>query len=103
MWDANGTANQRRSAHDAARVLGLQVQALDIRVADDFRRAIANAKNRKAEALVILASPAMTSRQSVRPGTVTPPPPRQEIASRILSSSAALPARGEGSYARTIR
>jgi putative tryptophan/tyrosine transport system substrate-binding protein len=60
MWDATGTATQRETAHDAARAMGLHVQALDVRGAQDLDAAIESAKRRKAEALAILASPALT-------------------------------------------
>ena len=64
IWDAAGTANQRQTARDAARVLGLEVQVVEVKGAGDLDRAVGTAKSRRAEALAILASPALTINQA---------------------------------------
>jgi putative tryptophan/tyrosine transport system substrate-binding protein len=60
MWDATGTAKQRKTAHDSARAMRLHVEAVDVRGAQDLDAGVASAKIRRAEALAILASPALT-------------------------------------------
>lgn len=63
IWDTTGTANQRKTAVDAARVLGLQVEVVELKGAGDLDRALSTAKSRRAGALAILASPALTLNQ----------------------------------------
>jgi putative ABC transport system substrate-binding protein len=48
---------QLRDTEDAARVLGLQVQALEVRGRDDFEGAFAAARQGRADGLAILADP----------------------------------------------
>jgi putative ABC transport system substrate-binding protein len=48
---------QLRDTEDAARVLGLQVQALEVRGRDDFAGAFAAARQGRADGLAILADP----------------------------------------------
>src|SRR5262252_10212023 len=50
-------ARQLRDTEDAARVLGLQVQALEVRGRDDFEGAFAAARQGQADGLAILADP----------------------------------------------
>jgi putative tryptophan/tyrosine transport system substrate-binding protein len=50
-------ARQLRDTEDAARVLGLQVHALEVRGLDDFAGAFAAARTGRAEGLIILAGP----------------------------------------------
>ena len=48
---------QLRDTEDAARVLGLQVHALEVRGLDDFAGAFAAARKGRADGLIILAFP----------------------------------------------
>jgi putative ABC transport system substrate-binding protein len=48
---------QMRDTEEAARVLGLQVQALEVRGRDDFEGAFAAARQGRAEGLTVLADP----------------------------------------------
>jgi putative tryptophan/tyrosine transport system substrate-binding protein len=50
-------ARQLRDTEDAARVLGLQVQALEVRGLDDFAGAFAAARTGRADGLILLAGP----------------------------------------------
>jgi putative tryptophan/tyrosine transport system substrate-binding protein len=52
-------ARQLRDTEDAARVLGLQVHALEVRGLDDFAGAFAAARTGRAEGLIILAGPGL--------------------------------------------
>jgi putative ABC transport system substrate-binding protein len=61
LWDAAGTARQRTTAEAAARTLGLHVDILEVRGATGVEQAVAAAKAGRSEALVILASPALTA------------------------------------------
>jgi len=50
-------ARQLRDTEDAARVLGLQVHALEVRGPDDFAGAFAAARKGRADGLTVLAGP----------------------------------------------
>jgi ABC-type uncharacterized transport system substrate-binding protein len=50
-------ARQLRDTEEAARVLGLQVQALEVRGRDDFEGAFAAARQGRADGLTVLADP----------------------------------------------
>jgi len=50
-------ARQVRDTEDAARALGLQVHALEVRGLDDFAGAFAAARQGRAEGLIVLAGP----------------------------------------------
>ena len=50
-------ARQLRDTEDAARVLGLQMQALEVRGLDDFEGAFAAALKGRADGLIVLAGP----------------------------------------------
>lgn len=60
MWDVTGTAGQRQTAHDAARTLGMHVELLEVKGAAGLADAVGRARASGAEALVILAAPALT-------------------------------------------
>ena len=53
-------ARQLRDTEDAARVLGLQVHALEVRGLDDFAGAFAAARQGRAEGLIVLAGPVIS-------------------------------------------
>ena len=57
-------AQQLRDTEDAARVLGLQVHALEVRGLDDFVGAFAAARTGRAEGLIILAGPGLTEHRA---------------------------------------
>jgi ABC-type uncharacterized transport system substrate-binding protein len=63
LWDATGTARQRKTAEDAARALGLDVQILEFRGPAGLDEVFATARAARAEALAVLASPALTSQE----------------------------------------
>ncbi len=50
-------ARQLRDTEDAARVLGLQMQSLEVRGLDDFASAFAAARTGRADGLIVLAGP----------------------------------------------
>lgn len=64
LWDTTGTAGQRKSAEEAARTLGLELQMLEVRGVAGLDEAFAAARKARAEALAILASPALTGQQT---------------------------------------
>jgi putative ABC transport system substrate-binding protein len=51
---------QLRDTEDAARVLGLQVQALEVRGLDDLEGAFAAARQRRADGVTVLAGPGLS-------------------------------------------
>jgi putative ABC transport system substrate-binding protein len=59
LWDPTevSAARQLRDTEDAARGLGLQVQALEVRGLDDFEGAFAAARQGRADGLTVLAGP----------------------------------------------
>jgi putative ABC transport system substrate-binding protein len=57
LWDATGTANQRRTLEQAAPALGVHLHVVEVRSPDDFDSAFAAAHTAQAEGFVILASP----------------------------------------------
>ncbi len=57
LWDATGTANQRRTLEQAAPVLGVHLHVIEVRSPDDFDSAFAAAHTDQAEGVVMLASP----------------------------------------------
>ena len=57
LWDATGTANQRRTLEHAAPALGVHLHVVEVRSPDDFDSAFAAAHTAQAEGFVILASP----------------------------------------------
>jgi putative ABC transport system substrate-binding protein len=61
LWDATGTARQRKSAADAASRLGLHAEVLEVRGSAGVEHAIAAARTARSDAVVILASPALTA------------------------------------------
>ena len=61
LWDANGTANQLRSIQAAARSIDVQLQVVEVRVPGDFELAIGRVRKAMAGALVILASPMLST------------------------------------------
>jgi putative ABC transport system substrate-binding protein len=61
LWDANGTANQLRSIQGAARSLDVQLHVGEVRGPGDLEPAIAAVRRAGADALVMLASPLMTT------------------------------------------
>ena len=60
LWDATGTANQRRTLEQAAPALGVHLHIFAVRSPDDFDGAFAAAHTAQAEGVVILGSPLMT-------------------------------------------
>ena len=63
LWDARSTVSQRQSAQQAARVLGLQAQTLEVRDAARLESAFRAAVAWSANAVAMLASPGFTGRQ----------------------------------------
>ena len=61
LWDATGTAHQRRTLEQAAHTLGVHLRVVEVRSADDFDGACAAAHTAQAEGVVILGSPIMTN------------------------------------------
>ncbi len=59
LWDPTevSAARQLRDTEEAARVLDLQVQALEVRGPDDFEGAFATARTGRADGLTVLAGP----------------------------------------------
>src|SRR5712691_1441023 len=57
LWDATGTAHQRRTLEQAAPALGIDLHIFAVRSADDFDGAFASTHTAQAEGLVILGSP----------------------------------------------
>ena len=55
---------QLQDTEDAARVLGLQVHALEVRGLDDFEGAFAAARTGRAEGLIVLAGPTFTEHRA---------------------------------------
>src|SRR5262245_38595581 len=68
LWDPTevSAARQLRDTEDAARVLGLQVQALEVRGLDDFEGAFAAARQGHADGLTVLAGPGTGSDHRAR-------------------------------------
>jgi len=60
LWDATGTANQRRALEQAAPALGVHLHVFEVRSPDEFEGAFAAAHTAQAEGLVILGSPVVT-------------------------------------------
>jgi putative ABC transport system substrate-binding protein len=61
LWDVTGTARQRKSAEDAAGRLGLHAEVQEVRGNAGVENAIAVARTARSDAVVILASPALTA------------------------------------------
>jgi putative ABC transport system substrate-binding protein len=61
LWDATGTARQRQSAEDAAGRLGLHADVLELRGSSGVEQAITAARTARSDAVLILASPALTA------------------------------------------
>jgi putative ABC transport system substrate-binding protein len=68
LWDPTevSAARQLRDTEEVARVLGLQVQALEVRGPDDFEGAFAAARQGRADGLTVLAGPATDSDHRTR-------------------------------------
>jgi putative ABC transport system substrate-binding protein len=60
LWDATGTANQRRTLEHAAHAMGIHLHILEVRKPDDFDGAFAAAHTARAEGLVMLGSPLLS-------------------------------------------
>src|SRR5436190_8281206 len=66
LWNKEGGGvNAVRAVEDAARTLGLQVIALEVREPGDFAVAIASAKSSGAQGLIQLASPFITKNRAI--------------------------------------
>ena len=66
LWNKEGGGvNALRAVEDAARTLGLQVIALEVREPGDFAVAIASAKSSGAQGLIQLASPFITKNRAI--------------------------------------
>jgi putative tryptophan/tyrosine transport system substrate-binding protein len=60
LWDATGTAHQRRTLEHAAPALGVHLQIVAVRSPAEFDSAFAAAHSAQAAGLMILGSPLMT-------------------------------------------
>jgi ABC-type uncharacterized transport system substrate-binding protein len=60
LWDETGTANQLRTARNAAQKLGVSVRVLGVRGASDIEGAIDVGRRERVDALAILGSPLLT-------------------------------------------
>jgi ABC-type uncharacterized transport system substrate-binding protein len=60
LWDATGTANQRRTLEYAAHAMGIYLHILEVRRPDDFDGVFAAVPTARAEGLVMLGSPVLS-------------------------------------------
>jgi putative tryptophan/tyrosine transport system substrate-binding protein len=60
LWDATGTANQRRTLEHAAHAMGIHLHILEVRSPNDFDDVFAAAHTARAEGLVMLGSPLLS-------------------------------------------
>jgi putative tryptophan/tyrosine transport system substrate-binding protein len=61
LWDSAGTSHQLQLTEQAARKVGVALSILPIRGAQDLSDAFATANREKAQGLIVLGSPVMTS------------------------------------------
>jgi putative ABC transport system substrate-binding protein len=61
LWDAASTAHQLKTIQDAAHSVRADLYMLTVRSPEDFVQAIAEARERQAKGLVVLASPLFTT------------------------------------------
>jgi ABC-type uncharacterized transport system substrate-binding protein len=64
LWDSSSTAGQLRTVEEAARSMGLQLEVAKVLGSNELDRAFDGITKRRAEALVILASPVFTAQRA---------------------------------------
>ena len=64
LWDTSGTSGQLRTAEQAARSMGLQLQVSKVLGSNELDHAFEGIRKQHAEALVILASPIFTAQRA---------------------------------------
>ena len=64
LWDTSGTSGQLRTAEQAARSMGLQLQVSKVLGLNEHDHAFEGIRKQHAEALVILASPIFTAQRA---------------------------------------